>query len=111
MKEADSRRSIIARLLAALIRGYQFAFSSWRPRTCRYYPTCSGYTLTAIQRHGAWRGLLLGGWRLLRCNPWSRGGVDHVPPADGAMPWSRKRQRARTLQTETCGTQPQGRVE
>ena len=97
--------SLLARGLVATIRGYQYAISSWRPRTCRYYPTCSGYAVTALQRHGAARGLLLAGWRLLRCNPWTKGGVDHVPDAAAPMPWSRRRRRGRTLQSEACGTQ------
>lgn len=105
MQPADRRPSPLARLLAVLIRGYQFMFSSWRPRTCRYYPSCSGYALTAVQRHGALRGLVLAAWRVLRCNPWSLGGVDHVPPRGGHFPWSRGQRRARTLQSDTCGTQ------
>ncbi|MBR4036839.1 MAG: membrane protein insertion efficiency factor YidD [Oscillospiraceae bacterium] len=47
---------------------------------CRYWPTCSEYMMQAIEIHGAAKGLLLGTWRLLRCNPWSKGGHDPVPP-------------------------------
>ena len=46
---------------------------------CRYYPSCSAYALEAVRRHGIIIGFLLAGWRLLRCNPWSKGGVDKVP--------------------------------
>jgi uncharacterized protein len=49
------------------------------PRTCRYEPTCSHYAEQAIRRHGAVRGLGLAAWRVLRCNPWTRGGYDPVP--------------------------------
>jgi putative membrane protein insertion efficiency factor len=45
---------------------------------CRYYPSCSEYAAQAIQRFGILRGLVLAGWRLLRCNPWSHGGFDPV---------------------------------
>ncbi len=45
---------------------------------CKYHPTCSRYALDALREHGVARGLILAGWRLLRCNPWSHGGVDHV---------------------------------
>jgi hypothetical protein len=44
--------------------------------TCRYHPTCSQYALDALEKHGLVRGSLKAGWRLLRCNPWSHGGVD-----------------------------------
>jgi hypothetical protein len=46
---------------------------------CRFSPTCSEYTYQAIERHGAFFGALLGGWRILRCNPWNKGGADAVP--------------------------------
>ncbi len=98
--------TVAARALAGAVRGYQLVVSPWLPQTCRYYPSCSGYAVTALRRHGAVRGVLLGAWRLLRCNPWSDGGVDHVPPADGNMPWSRAQRGARTLQSASCGTQP-----
>lgn len=45
--------------------------------TCKYHPSCSAYASTAIRKHGLLRGSLKAGWRLLRCNPWSHGGVDH----------------------------------
>ncbi|CAN5401316.1 hypothetical protein BH11ACT1_BH11ACT1_05830 [soil metagenome] len=67
--------------LLLLIRGYQLFISPMRPPTCRYYPSCSQYAVIAITRHGAIRGTALAAWRLLRCNPWSAGGVDDVPPA------------------------------
>jgi len=46
---------------------------------CRYYPSCSAYTLTAIQQHGVVKGVGLGAWRIARCHPWAKGGVDDVP--------------------------------
>lgn len=69
------------RLVVLLIRSYQRYVSPMRPPTCKYYPSCSQYAVVAIQRHGLLRGAGLAAWRLLRCNPWSRGGVDDVPPA------------------------------
>ncbi|MDU0347976.1 membrane protein insertion efficiency factor YidD [Actinomyces sp. MRS3W] len=68
-----------ARLALALIRFYQQRISPAFPRRCRYYPTCSAYAVEAIRVHGALKGVLLAAWRLLRCNPFARGGVDHVP--------------------------------
>lgn len=73
-------------VLVALIRGYQRFVSPLFPPSCRYYPVCSSYALTAIRRHGAAKGLLLATWRLLRCNPWSKGGVDPVPARGRWLP-------------------------
>jgi len=68
-----------AELLVAPIRFYQRFITPYTPATCRYYPTCSAYAVTALRTRGAVVGTLLTIWRLLRCNPWSDGGVDHVP--------------------------------
>ncbi len=57
---------------------YQRVISPAIPRRCKYEPTCSRYALEAIGRYGILRGLVLAGWRLLRCNPWSHGGYDPV---------------------------------
>ncbi len=46
---------------------------------CRYTPCCSEYSKKAIEKHGVIKGMILGSWRILRCNPWSRGGLDEVP--------------------------------
>ncbi len=46
---------------------------------CKYYPSCSEYFITAVEKHGIIKGTILGSWRLLRCNPWSMGGIDYVP--------------------------------
>lgn len=67
------------RLLLLLIRFYRKALSPHLPASCRYQPTCSQYTLTAIERFGALRGSWMGFWRILRCNPFSKGGYDPVP--------------------------------
>ena len=67
------------RLLLALIGAYRRWISPARPRRCRYEPTCSSYAAEAIERFGVARGLLLAGWRLLRCNPFSHGGFDPLP--------------------------------
>ncbi|MEJ5921293.1 membrane protein insertion efficiency factor YidD [Bifidobacterium thermophilum] len=61
------------------IRWYQRVISANNPPCCRYYPTCSHYALQAIERFGLVRGGFLALLRLLRCRPWSRGGIDDVP--------------------------------
>lgn len=65
--------------LMLLVRGYRLLLKPWLGNACRFEPTCSAYTLEALQRHGAVRGSALGGWRLLRCHPWCNGGHDPVP--------------------------------
>jgi hypothetical protein len=60
------------------LRAYQRWLSPAFGARCRYYPSCSEYAAQAIQRFGILRGLVLAGWRLLRCNPWSHGGFDPV---------------------------------
>lgn len=67
------------RVLIALIRFYQRHISPLTGPTCRFHPTCSHYTLEAIERHGAARGSWLGAKRLLRCHPFHPGGYDPVP--------------------------------
>lgn len=66
-------------LLVLAIRGYQSVISPLTGPRCKYYPSCSHYGLEAIQRHGALTGSALAAWRIVRCNPWSNGGVDDVP--------------------------------
>ena len=68
----------IRALAIAPIRLYQRAVSPALPRRCKYYPPCSEYAVVAIRRYGVLRGVVLAAWRLLRCNPWSHGGVDFV---------------------------------
>jgi uncharacterized protein len=67
------------RQIAALpVHAYRALVSPLILPRCKYHPTCSRYALDAIQEVGVVRGLVLAGWRLLRCNPWSKGGVDYV---------------------------------
>jgi len=65
-------------VVTAPIVFYQRFISPGLPRRCRYEPTCSRYAVQAIGRYGILRGLVLAGWRVLRCNPWSPGGFDPV---------------------------------
>jgi putative membrane protein insertion efficiency factor len=67
-------------VLMALIRAYQQTVSRMLGPVCRYYPSCSHYGYEAISVHGSAKGTVLTAWRILRCNPWSAGGVDPVPP-------------------------------
>ncbi|MBH8616595.1 membrane protein insertion efficiency factor YidD [Bifidobacterium sp. TKU] len=71
--------SAIGSALIGMIKWYQRAISAKTPPCCKYYPSCSHYAITAVRRFGAVRGIVLFIWRFLRCNPWSRGGIDDVP--------------------------------
>ena len=77
---------IVAAPLIGLIVFYQRVISPMRPPTCRYYPSCSAYALTAIRRFGPVKGTWLAVKRLVRCHPWTPGGVDHVPEGTPAPP-------------------------
>ncbi|HEU5443147.1 MAG TPA: membrane protein insertion efficiency factor YidD [Steroidobacteraceae bacterium] len=70
--------SALRAVIVAPIRIYQRAISPAIPQRCKYYPSCSEYAVQAVRRYGILRGLILAAWRLLRCNPWSLGGVDRV---------------------------------
>lgn len=67
------------KLLLALIKFYRSAVSPHTAPSCKYTPTCSQYGLEAIERFGALKGSALTIWRILRCNPFSKGGYDPVP--------------------------------
>ncbi len=67
------------RLLLRLIAFYRRRISPHTPSACRFHPTCSQYALTAIERYGAGKGTRLALWRILRCNPFCKGGYDPVP--------------------------------
>lgn len=67
------------KILIFLVKVYQNCISPLFPPTCRYYPTCSTYMIDALKKHGPILGLIMGICRILRCNPFIRGGVDPVP--------------------------------
>ncbi len=60
------------------LRGYKRVISPWLPPACRFVPTCSEYAMDAVEKYGVARGIVQSAWRLLRCNPLSRGGYDPV---------------------------------
>lgn len=65
--------------LVALVKGYRLLLSPWLGSSCRFEPTCSAYSLQALQQHGATKGSYLTLYRLARCHPWCNGGYDPVP--------------------------------
>lgn len=80
---SERRLAVVAARSVRLVVGapivvYQRVISPALPRRCKYEPTCSRYALEAIRGYGVLRGVVLAGWRLLRCNPWSYGGYDPV---------------------------------
>ena len=70
---------MIRGFLIALVKGYRFLLSPWLGSSCRFTPTCSAYSLQALERHGAAAGTYLTLARLARCHPWCEGGPDEVP--------------------------------
>ncbi|MHB1171268.1 MAG: membrane protein insertion efficiency factor YidD [Lacisediminihabitans sp.] len=66
-------------LCVVVLRGYRVVISPLYGEVCRYYPSCSAYTLQAIQQYGVLRGSWMGVRRITRCHPWAAGGVDDVP--------------------------------
>ncbi|MES2153332.1 MAG: membrane protein insertion efficiency factor YidD [Pseudomonadota bacterium] len=80
------------KLLVWVLRAYQLLLSPMLGQNCRFYPTCSNYSIEAIRAHGAARGTLLALRRVCRCHPWNEGGVDLVPPA-----------RDKTSSSAACG--------
>jgi uncharacterized protein len=72
----------VTAIAVLLVRAYRLGLAPLFPRTvggrCKYHPSCSQYALDALREYGFTRGVVLAGWRLLRCNPWSRGGVDYA---------------------------------
>jgi putative membrane protein insertion efficiency factor len=86
VNETTTARKVFSFLLllprncaVVVLRAYRSVISPLYGDVCRYYPSCSRYTLEAIQEYGVIRGSALGAWRILRCHPWSPGGVDDVP--------------------------------
>lgn len=74
-------------LFIAVFKFYKRFISPLLPNACRFQPTCSEYAMQAFERHGVIKGMLLTGWRLLRCNPFCRGGYDPVPDSFRFTPW------------------------
>jgi putative membrane protein insertion efficiency factor len=76
--QTNAATRVLRAIATAPIIVYQRVVSPAIPRRCKYEPTCSRYAVEAIRQYGILRGLVLAGWRLLRCNPWSYGGYDPV---------------------------------
>ena len=98
---------VLALPLIWMVKAYQMIISPMLPPSCRYYPSCSAYAVTSLQRFGPLRGTYLTVHRLLRCNPWSAGGIDHVPDtwADRGSPHLAKPQLADVAEHDDGVTQ------
>lgn len=81
---ASERMNPLVWLLTGVIRLYQRFLSPLLGQNCRFHPTCSQYAIEALRTHGVLRGSALAAWRILRCQPFCRGGHDPVPPRRGA---------------------------
>lgn len=79
LKRIEKWMVILKKFLLWSIRLYKTYLSPMKTVKCPYFPSCSDYALEAIQKHGSMKGTLLASWRILRCNPFSKGGYDPVP--------------------------------
>jgi putative membrane protein insertion efficiency factor len=79
----DAALLVPRNLAIALLVVYRRVISPLYGDVCRYYPSCSSYTLQAVQHHGLLLGAFFGGRRLLRCHPWAEGGFDEIPEKRG----------------------------
>ena len=70
-------KTVPASVAVSCVYGYRYTFGALFPATCKYHPSCSQYAIEALRKHGFLRGSAMAAWRILRCNPWSHGGVDH----------------------------------
>ena len=95
------------RPVLAILRFYKRAISPNLPPACRFHPTCSEYAAEAIDTHGLIKGVLLGSWRILRCQPFCKGGWDPVPPrrerSNIGLPTSTRRPLTGALRFRTTG--------
>ncbi|MEE4117718.1 MAG: membrane protein insertion efficiency factor YidD [Paracoccaceae bacterium] len=82
-------------LLSLPVRAYRLVLSPWLGHACRYQPTCSAYTLEALERHGALKGGGLAARRLVSCHPWGGSGYDPVPGTDASNEASSQEMRPR----------------
>ncbi|MCF8378872.1 MAG: membrane protein insertion efficiency factor YidD [Bacteroidales bacterium] len=73
-------RAVFSFLFVGLVRFYQLAISPYLPKSCRYTPSCSEYTIQALKTRGVIVGLILSAKRIISCNPWGGHGHDPVPP-------------------------------
>ncbi|WP_072768817.1 MULTISPECIES: membrane protein insertion efficiency factor YidD [unclassified Nitrosospira] len=69
----------MSRIIIGFIKLYQYCLSPFLGPSCRFSPSCSNYACEALTKHGVLRGIFLSVWRIMRCNPWARGGHDPVP--------------------------------
>ncbi len=77
-----ARPTLLARLAGLPVRAYRRFLSPLKPPTCRFHPTCSAYAIEALELHGFFRGTRLCVWRILRCQPFCKGGFDPVPDSE-----------------------------
>ena len=81
--------NFFSKILINFIKIYQYVLSPYIGRECRFYPTCSNYSIEAIERFGFFRGSWLMVARIIRCNPWGGSGVDPVPDVFSWFPWKK----------------------
>ncbi len=81
---------MLAKLMIGVVKAYRAYVSPWTPASCRFVPTCSGYALEALEKHGAVRGSWISLKRIGRCHPWGGFGYDPVPEIEALASEARK---------------------
>lgn len=89
---------MIKKFFILLVKGYQYLISPFLGQNCRYYPTCSSYTLQAMEMHGVIKGIWMGIKRIARCHPYHEGGYDPVPGTDPEFDKEREKKVTPKLQ-------------
>lgn len=99
---------VLTWILIGIISAYRLVVSPVLPPTCRYHPSCSAYGLEAVRTHKAVKGAALTTWRIVRCNPWTKGGYDPVPAPGHWLPDVRPDGRLRSGTMDPPGPAAQG---
>jgi len=99
--QVERLKDLPRQILRVAVLAYRYTLKPWLGNACRFEPTCSQYALDALDRHGALEGTYLATARILRCNPWCRGGCDPVPPSSSLFSFTSSPKEVRSSDTRS----------